>query len=107
MVNPKLIYSSKETSAEWEGCASVGAGQKSLFGPVRRSKNCQISYTNTDEEEVIYNSADYLSHIILHEIDHLNGIIFLDRVEDPKMIMTAAELDEYAQKHGGKYPKIK
>lgn len=106
IVNPKLIYSSKESTTEWEGCASVGKGQKSLFGPVRRSKNAQISFTNIDGEEEIFNAKEYLSHIVLHEIDHLEGIIFLDRVDDPKMILTAAELDSYAERHGGRYPKV-
>ncbi len=107
MVNPKLIYSSKETTSEWEGCASVGSGQKSLFGPVRRSKNCQLQFTNLNGEDEIYNASGYLSHIALHEIDHLEGLLFLDRVDDPTMIMTAAELDRYAAIHGGNYPKIK
>lgn len=106
IVNPKVVYTSKELSAEWEGCASVGTGQKSLFGPVRRAKNSQVHFTNIDGVDEILNLKDYMSHILLHEMDHLDGIIFLDRVEDPTMIMTAAELDDYAEKHGGNYPKI-
>jgi peptide deformylase len=51
--------------------------------------------------------TNYQSHVLLHEVDHLDGILFLDRVEDPGMILTAVELDEYARKHGGKYPKLK
>lgn len=107
LVNPKVIYTSKELSAEWEGCASVGTGQKSLFGPVKRSKNSQVEFTNLDGETELYNAKDYMSHILLHEMDHLEGVIFLDRVDDPTMILTAAELDAYAEKHGGNYPKIK
>jgi peptide deformylase len=106
IINPKTIYTSKETSNEWEGCASVGVGAKSLFAPVRRSKKVQFSYLNLDGEEELMNLSYYMSHIYLHEIDHLNGIIFLDRVEDPKMILTAKELDLYAEKNNGKYPKI-
>lgn len=106
VINPKLIYSSKEYSNEWEGCASVGSGQNSLFGPVSRSKSCQINFIDIDGNEHMLSASNYLSHVILHEIDHLDGIIFLERVMDPKMIMTAAELDTYADKHGGKYPKL-
>jgi len=106
VINPKLVYSSKELSTEWEGCASVGVGAKSLFGPVTRSKTCQIEFLDLDGRDQIVSVSNYMSHIILHEIDHLDGIIFLDRVKDPKMIMNAKELDAYAEKHGGKYPKV-
>lgn len=106
VINPKLVYASKEVSNEWEGCASVGIGPKSLFGPVSRSKSCQVQYVDLQGKEHTLIASNYLSHVILHELDHLEGIIFLDRVIDPKMIMTAAELDAYAEKHGGKYPEI-
>lgn len=107
VINPKLLYSSKELSAEWEGCASVGTGSKSLFAPIRRSKSSQVEYLNLKGETEVLSATNYLSHILLHELDHLEGIIFLDRVEDPQMILTARELDEYAAKHGGNYPKIR
>jgi peptide deformylase len=106
VVNPKLVYSSKELTTEWEGCASVGSGQKSLFGPVARSKSCQIEFTDLEGESQIVSVSNYMSHIILHEVDHLDGIIFLDRVNDPNLILTASELDDYAKKHNGKYPKV-
>ncbi|BDQ04691.1 MAG: peptide deformylase [Candidatus Dojkabacteria bacterium] len=106
VINPKLVYASKELSTEWEGCASVGKGENSLFGPVSRSKSCQIRYYDLAGNEQILNANGYLSHVILHELDHFEGIIFLDRVIDPKLIMTARELDEYALKHGGKYPEV-
>lgn len=107
VINPKVIYQTKELTFEWEGCASVGTGEKSLFGPVGRSKTCQIQYLDITGKEQIVSASNYQSHILLHEMDHLDGIIFLDRVQDPKMIITAKELDDYARKHGGKYPKLK
>ncbi len=107
VINPKLLYSSKETTPEWEGCASVGAGPSSLFAPINRSKSCQIRFIDIEGNEQVVAVTNYQSHVLLHEIDHLDGILFLDRVEDPKMILTASELDEYARRHGGKYPKLK
>lgn len=107
VVNPVVLYQSKELTAEWEGCASVGSGATSLFAPVKRPKSCQIRFTDLQGEERMISVTNYQSHVLLHEIDHLNGVLFLDRVEDPNMILTAVELDEYAKKHSGKYPKIK
>lgn len=106
VINPRLIYTSKELSTEWEGCASVGIGSKSLFGPVARSKSCQIEFLDLEGNVQLVSVSNYMSHVILHELDHLDGIIFLDRVRDPKMIMSAEELDNYAKRHGGKYPEI-
>jgi peptide deformylase len=106
-VNPVVIYQSKDMTAEWEGCASVGSGQTSLFAPVKRAKTCQIRFTDVHGKEKMISVTNYQSHVLLHEVDHLDGILFLDRVEDPGMILTAVELDEYARKHGGKYPKLK
>jgi peptide deformylase len=106
VVNPKVLYSSKETNVEWEGCASIGTGATSLFGPVKRSRACQIQFTNIDGKDEVISVSNYQSHILQHEVDHLNGILFLDRVNDPKMIFTARELDDYAKRNNGKYPEI-
>jgi peptide deformylase len=106
-INPKVIYESKELSSEWEGCASVGKGPTGLFAPVPRSRMTQVKFLTISGEEKIISAKDFQSHIVLHEVDHLNGIIFLDRVTDPTMILTSKELDEYARKHGGKFPKTK
>lgn len=106
VVNPRIVYQTKEITAEWEGCASVGLGESSLFGPVKRSKSVQIEYTDILGKQKIITANNFQSHILLHEVDHLDGIMFLDRVEDPAMIMTAKELDDYARKHNGKHPRI-
>jgi peptide deformylase len=106
VINPRLIYTSKETTVEWEGCASIGTGKKSLFGPVKRPRMSQIQYTNLAGEEKVLSVSNFQSHILLHEMDHLDGILFLDKVEDPMLILTASELDEYARKNNGDYPKL-
>lgn len=106
VINPRIIYVSKEESSEWEGCASIGTGQKSLFAPVKRSRSSQIQYQTPEGTEDIISATNYQSHILLHEMDHLDGILFLDRVSDPKMIYTAAELDEFAKRNSGRYPKL-
>ncbi|MFW5720077.1 MAG: peptide deformylase [Candidatus Dojkabacteria bacterium] len=106
VINPVIIYESKEKTGEWEGCASIGVGPASLFGPVKRPRSVQIRYLNPEGEEVIVPATNYQSHILLHEVDHLDGILFLDRVEDPGMIMTARDMDEYARTHNGEHPEI-
>lgn len=104
VINPKLVFESKETTGEWEGCASIGTGQTSLFGKVRRPRSIQVKFLSPEGEEKIINVSNFQSHILQHELDHLNGILFLDRV-NKEDIYTAKDLDAYAKKHNGKYPE--
>jgi peptide deformylase len=106
VINPRIIYQSKEVTGEWEGCASIGTGPSSLFGPVKRPRQCQIQFTTVDGKDAIISGSNYQSHILLHEMDHLDGVLFLDRLTDPTLIMTAKELDDFAAKNSGQYPKI-
>jgi len=77
MINPKIIASSgKET--EQEGCLSV----PEIKGDVTRPTNVTCVYTNEDGEEITLKTDDHLlARCICHEIDHLNGILFIDKVE--------------------------
>lgn len=104
VINPKVIEKSKKTSEEWEGCASIGSGKTTLFGLVKRPENCKIKFLRLDGKEHEYEADNsYQSHIILHEIDHLNGILFTDRVEDKTNILTSKELEKYMKKFGRRY----
>lgn len=106
VINPKIISLSTETSLEWEGCASIGVGKNGLVGPVKRSRYCEIEFFDANWQRKMLSASNILSHILLHEIDHLDGILFLDRVVNEKYLMTFRELDQYMKKNNGKFPKI-
>lgn len=78
LINPQIEVMSEETEEEYELCLSVG----SLAGKVARSK--KIYYTGFDlEGKVIEREAtDLHARVVQHEYDHLDGIIFLDRVRN-------------------------
>ncbi len=77
-INPEIISSSKDKKALDEGCLSV----RPLFGKVRRATRVQIRAHDEYGSEFEYTAKGLLAHIFQHEIDHLNGILFIDKAKD-------------------------
>ena len=78
MINPKIISHSTETEAGIEGCLSV----KEKRGTVNRYKQIEVEYLTRDGQQQQEKYEGFVARIIQHELDHLNGILFVDRVED-------------------------
>ena len=84
-INPEIVRVSKHTQDAYEGCGSVCNG--GLFGIVKRpEKICVRAYNETGEPFELETSG-LLARIIQHEIDHLNGICFIDKVTDTKKLL--------------------
>lgn len=87
IINPKIIKTYGKTEPMWEGCIS---GSK-LYAQVPRYARIRLQWK---DEKAVSHEKDFdgfLAHVIQHEVDHLNGILFLDRVEDTKSFMTFGE----------------
>lgn len=80
MANPKIINESGEQSAQ-EGCLSVPEKK----GIVSRPMKVIVEYTDENNETVKLEAEGLLARAICHEIDHLNGVLFIDRVIDDKI----------------------
>lgn len=80
VINPKIVSTGKRTKKYFEGCLSV----PSMWGEVRRATNIKVSYQNTEGILVTEKLKGILAWIFQHEIDHLNGILFSDRVLEQK-----------------------
>lgn len=76
MINPKIISSSGE-QIDQEGCLSV----PELNGDVNRPMNVTAVYTDENGKEVTLEAQGLLARCICHEIDHLDGILFIDRAD--------------------------
>lgn len=87
MVNPEIIWSSDEIVKDWEGCLSIPG----IRGFVPRPKAIKVKYSkrNGNSEEVEF--SDFIARIFQHEYDHLEGIVFLDRLESTRDIITEKE----------------
>jgi peptide deformylase len=75
-INPEIIEQSGEQFA-WEACLSIPG----LYGIVKRAQFVKIKSLNRAGEEVFYEGEGKLAVCMQHEIDHLDGILFIDHVE--------------------------
>ena len=77
LINPVIKKASGEQCAD-EGCLSF----PNLFGKVKRPMYVTVEALNENGEKVTINAEGLLAQAIAHEIDHLNGILFIDLVEE-------------------------
>ena len=82
LVNPEIIFRSKNTSVYEEGCLSL-PGQ---FAEIERPAECHLKYINFDGKTKELKADGLLSTCIQHEVDHLNGILFIDYLSKLKKI---------------------
>ena len=80
LVNPELVERSEETEVENEGCLSLLGGELSI--PVERHVRVRVSATDADGEPVDYEAEGLEARVIQHEIDHLDGVLIVDRAEN-------------------------
>ncbi|OGE33950.1 peptide deformylase [Candidatus Daviesbacteria bacterium RIFCSPLOWO2_02_FULL_41_8] len=80
VINPKIISMGKRTKLYFEGCLSV----PNMWGEVRRSTSIKVSYQDNTGKTVTIPLKGVLAWIFQHEVDHLNGVLFSDRVLEQK-----------------------
>lgn len=86
MINPEIVESSKECDEGWEGCFSVPG----LMGTVPRARTITVKYRTLDGDEKIEVFSGYLARVIQHECDHLDGHIFMDKMNSMGSLATVA-----------------
>ncbi|MEN9649588.1 MAG: polypeptide deformylase [Candidatus Parcubacteria bacterium] len=86
-INPKIIQFSNKIKADWEGCLSL----PDVLGKVPRPTEVDVEYTNAEGERVTKHFNQLEARIIQHEIDHLDGIMYTDRMDDMRTLMTVSE----------------
>ena len=69
-----------EIVEDFEGCLSV----KSIYGKVPRYSKIRVKAMNLDGEEVRIKAEGFLARVLQHEIDHCNGLVFIDHIRDKK-----------------------
>mmetsp|Transcript_8788 Transcript_8788/g.24251 ORF Transcript_8788/g.24251 Transcript_8788/m.24251 type:complete len:202 (-) Transcript_8788:167-772(-) len=91
-VNPMVTGHSDTYDDDWESCLSVPA----LHGLVRRPRDVHIRYTTLEGEAVEVMCSGYGARVFQHEVDHLEGILFLDRLmKDGPGLVHEGELEHY------------
>jgi peptide deformylase len=91
VINPVVESPSKNVKEDWEGYLSVG-----LRGLVPRFVSCTVRGLNRQGKEVIFDLQDeFHARVFQHEIDHLDGIMFLDKVERKESFSEYAQWKKY------------
>ena len=75
-VNPKIIRKSKKKETEEEGCLSLPG----IRLEIKRAKEVEVEALDKEGREIKIKVQDLTARIIQHEIDHLDGILFIDRI---------------------------
>lgn len=80
LINPEVIKAEGKVKRDYEGCLSV----PKIYGMVPRPTKVKVKAFLEDGNEVRIKAEDDLARVLLHEIDHLDGILFIDHIKDVK-----------------------
>jgi peptide deformylase len=87
IVNPTIIKKSKQTFELWDDCFSF----PDILVKVKRHTRIEVSYIDGEGERKTLYAADALSELLQHEIDHINGVLAIDRAVTRKHIILRSE----------------
>jgi peptide deformylase len=87
MINPSFTPLAETMEKDWEGCLSI-PGIRAL---VPRFRDIRIGYTDERGQAVEARLQDFVARVFQHEFDHLNGLVFLDRVDSNRDIFSESE----------------
>lgn len=90
MINPEIIWCSEEISVMEEGCLSI----PQQYAEVERPKSVRVKYVNLDSQVCEWVGEDLASHCAQHELDHLNGVLFIDYLSRLKRNMILKKVDK-------------
>lgn len=91
LINPEIIER-KGSDIDVEGCLSI----PETYGTVERADEVTVRYFDREGEEIEVTAYGYLARAFQHEIDHLNGELFIDKIIDP---IKPEDLDAYMEEH--------
>jgi peptide deformylase len=87
VINPEIVERSNEVVKGWEGCLSIPG----IRGEVSRHRHIRVRYQTVEGLVVEREFSDFVARIVQHEDDHLRGIVFLDRLENTRDVITEKE----------------
>ena len=90
-LNPTITVVDETTAGNWEGCLSVPG----LRGYVERPQHVRVDYTDVDGATQSLELEGFWATVFQHEFDHLDGVLYIDRIEDPTKLVFEEELGRY------------
>ena len=93
MVNPEITWLSNEKESGEEGCLSIPG----VMDDITRSKECKVQYIDKNNESQKLKATGLLARCIQHEIDHINGVLFIDHLSKIKKYIILRKLQKKKQ----------
>lgn len=90
MINPEIVWKSEQMSVMEEGCLSI----PQQYAEVERPASVRVSYIDLSGERCEWIGEDLASHCVQHEIDHLNGVLFIDYLSRLKRSMILRKVEK-------------
>jgi peptide deformylase len=87
VINPEIVERSQDMIKGWEGCLSIPG----IRGEVPRHRTIAVRYQNVEGAHIEREFTDFVSRIFQHEDDHLRGVVFLDRLESVRDLISEKE----------------
>ncbi|MDP6423551.1 MAG: peptide deformylase [Planctomycetota bacterium] len=94
LINPKIVSKKGKEFAQ-EGCLSF----PEIYGDVQRAQRIVVTATDADDNETELRAEDFLARVIQHEMDHLKGVVFIDRFTPADRIRIRAQLEELEERY--------
>ena len=91
MINPTWKKTSNETDIQYEGCMSVPI----IRGKVERYKDIELTYYNENGKKIIKQLHGFFARLVQHECEHLDGILFLEKVREKNGFATIDNINKY------------
>ncbi|WP_341760663.1 peptide deformylase [Candidatus Endowatersipora endosymbiont of Watersipora subatra] len=96
LINPEILHCTEEPSVHDEGCLSI----PNYYAHVARPSRCTVKYLDRDGKEQRLNAEGILSTCIQHELDHLNGILFIDYLSKLKRDTVLKKFTKISKQNG-------
>ena len=94
VINPEIVRTYGHRTQVWEGCISFGGCKNFPYAKTLRWGKVRVRYLDEGGKRHEKDFAGLLAHVLQHEVDHLNGILFVERVKDPKTFMMVSEFKQ-------------
>jgi len=94
LINPEIVETGSEKEVQNEGCLSFPAIQS----PIRRAVSVKVRYLDRKGEQCAVEASHLLARAVQHELDHLNGVLLVDRMSPVKKIGLAGQLRRMKKK---------
>lgn len=91
LINPEIVPLGKEIAEDWEGCLSI----PDIRGRVPRARNISVRAFDRTGKKIEIDASGFTARVIQHETDHLDGVLFFDRMKNFQSLTFIEEFGRY------------